>query len=80
VHQLVNNPQALFSSGALEQLQEQFANFGAQGQTLLKELLATLKGALSTSLSEVFLISFSVVVFAFLVNFFLREIPLRKYH
>ena len=80
VNQLVNNPQALFSSGALDQLQAQFANFGAQGQALLKELLTTLKGALSSSLSEVFLISFSVVVVAFIVNFFLKEIPLRTHH
>jgi len=47
---------------------------------LLKELLTTLKGALSSSLSEVFLISFSVVVVAFIVNFFLKEIPLRTHH
>jgi EmrB/QacA subfamily drug resistance transporter len=80
LNQLVNNPQALFSSGALDQLQAQFANFGAQGEALLKQLLATLKNALSSSLSEVFLISFSVVAVAFLVNFFLKEIPLRKHH
>lgn len=79
-NQLVNNPQALFSSGAMEQLQAQFANFGAQGEALLKELLSTLKDALSSSLSDVFLISFSVVTVAFLVNFFLKEIPLRTHH
>ena len=79
-NQLVNNPQALFSSGAMEQLQAQFANFGAQGEALLKELLSTLKDALSSSLSEVFLISFSIVAVAFVVNFFLKEIPLRTHH
>jgi hypothetical protein len=80
LNQLVDNPQALFSSGALDQLQAQFANFGAQGQALLNELLRTLRSALSSSLSEVFLISFSVVVVAFIVNFFLKEIPLRTHH
>jgi len=80
LNQLVNNPQALFSSGALDALKTQFESFGAQGQALLKELLTTLKAALSSSLSEVFLISFSVVVVAFVKNFFLKEIPLRKHH
>jgi EmrB/QacA subfamily drug resistance transporter len=80
LNQLVNNPQALFNSGALDKMQEQFASFGSQGTDMLNSLLATLRNALSSALSEVFFICFCVIVVAFLVNFFLKEIPLRKYH
>jgi EmrB/QacA subfamily drug resistance transporter len=80
LNQLVNNPQALFNSGALDKMQEQFASFGSQGTDMLNSLLATLRNALSSALSEVFFICFCVIVVAFLVNFFLKEIPLRKHH
>jgi uncharacterized membrane protein len=47
---------------------------------MLNSLLTTLKNALCSGLSEGFLICFCVVIAAFVVNFFLKEIPLRKHH
>jgi predicted PurR-regulated permease PerM len=80
LNQLVNNPQALFNSGAIDKLQEQFAVYGSQGADMLNSLLTTLKGALSSAMSAGFFICFCVIVAAFVVNFFLKEIPLRKHH
>jgi EmrB/QacA subfamily drug resistance transporter len=80
LNQLVSNPQVLFSSGALDKLQAQFAGFGSQGADMLNSLLTTLKNALCSGLSEGFLICFCVIIAAFVVNFFLKEIPLRTHH
>ncbi len=80
LNQLVNNPQALFNSGAIDKLQEQFAVYGSQGADMLNSLLTTLKDALSSAMSAGFFICFCVIVAAFVVNFFLKEIPLRKHH
>ncbi len=76
---MVDNPQALFSSDALAQLKGFFEALGAQGVQLFDQLMATLRGALSSALSEVFLVSMGVVAVAFVVNFFVKEIPLRKH-
>lgn len=80
ISQLVSNPQALFNSGALDTMREQFAAYGAQGTDMLNSLLTTLRGALSSAMSAGFFICFCVIVVAFVVNFFLKEIPLRKHH
>ena len=77
--QMVDNPQALFSSEALSQLKGFFEGLGAQGMQIFDQLLATLRGALSSALSEVFLVALGVVAAAFVVNFFIKEIPLRKH-
>jgi hypothetical protein len=77
--QMVDNPQALFSAEALLQLKVFFEGLGAQGMQLFDQLLATLRGALSSALSEVFLVALGVVGVAFIINLFLKEIPLRKH-
>lgn len=77
--QMVNNPQALFSSDALSQLTGFFEGLGAQGMQIFDQLMATLRQALSSALSEVFMVSMGVVAVAFVVNFFVKEIPLRKH-
>jgi hypothetical protein len=76
---MVNNPQALFSSDALSQLKGFFETLGAQGMQIFDQLMATLRQALSSALSEVFLVSMGVVAVAFVINFFIKEIPLRKH-
>jgi EmrB/QacA subfamily drug resistance transporter len=80
LNQLVNNPQALFSSGAMDKMREQFAAYGSQGTDMLNSMVVTLKDALSSAMSAGFFICFCVIVVAFVVNFFLKEIPLRKHH
>jgi len=77
--QMVDNPQALFSAEALSQLKVFFEGLGAQGMQIFDQLLATLRGALSSALSEVFLVALGVVGVAFIINLFLKEIPLRKH-
>ena len=77
---LAHNPQALVSVDAQAQLRILFDSLGIQGATFFEQVLSTLRQALSSGLSEVFLIGFGVVVIAFIVNFFLKEVPLSKQH
>ena len=75
-----DNPQALVSPEAQAQLQGLFVGFGEQGVALLNNLVATLRQALNTALSDVFLVSFAVILVALIVSFFIKEIPLRKHN
>jgi EmrB/QacA subfamily drug resistance transporter len=78
--QLTIDPQSVFSSGMLGDVQKSFASLGSQGTDMFNSLLMTMKDALSSAMSAGFFICFCVIVAAFVVNFFLKEIPLRKYH
>ncbi len=75
---LAHNPQALVSVEAQAQLKSILGNVGAQGANVFGQVLSTLRHALSSGISEVFLIAFGTVVVALMLNFFLREIPLGK--
>jgi EmrB/QacA subfamily drug resistance transporter len=77
---LVRNPQALVSIEAQNQLKEIFSAFGPQGAAFFEQVLQALRQALESALSEVFLIVTGVLIVAFIVNFFIKEIPLRKGH
>jgi Na+/melibiose symporter-like transporter len=70
---IADNPQALVSSEAQAQLQSIFAGLGERGIQLFNNLVTTLREALSTALSEVFLVSFTVVIIALLFTFYLRK-------
>jgi len=63
---LVRNPQALVSVEAQAQLKNMFETLGAQGTTIFEQVLQ--------------LVGVGVLVIAFVVNFFIKEIPLRKVH
>ena len=77
---LLHNPQALVSPEAQAQLKGIFAMLGTQGTAIYEQLLEALRQALSSALSMVFLIAFAVLIVAFVANFFITEIPLRKGH
>jgi EmrB/QacA subfamily drug resistance transporter len=77
---LVHNPQALMSPEALAQLQQSISSLGEQGTILLQQLVQALRESLSLSISHVFFYAFFAVVLAFIVNFFIKEIPLRTQH
>lgn len=77
---LLHNPQALVSPEAQAQLKGMFAILGTQGAAIYEQMLGTLRQALSSALSMVFLIAFAVLILAFIVNLFITEIPLRKGH
>ena len=60
-----------------KQLQAQFNHAGSQGAGLFEQLLDALRHALSSAISEVFLIGLIMVVIALLIVIFLKEVPLR---
>ena len=77
---LAHNPQALVSGQAQEQLKALLTPLGEQGLTLFDQLLQALRLALNSALSQVFLIGLGVVLIALIINFFIKEIPLRRQH
>ena len=70
---MANNPQALVSVEAQNQLKSMFEAFGEQGMALFDQLLFTLREALNSAISHVFLVGLGIIIFAFLVNFFMKE-------
>ena len=77
---LVRNPQALVGTDSQSQLSNLFSNAGPDAAVYLEQLLKTLRDSLSSALSYVFFIGFLIVIVAFVVNFFIKEIPLRQHH
>ncbi len=77
---LAHNPQALMSPEAQEQLLVIIEQLGPQGAQLFQQVLQALRESLDSALSQVFLFALFAVVLAFLINFFIKEIPLRKQH
>lgn len=77
---LAHNPEALVSPESQAQLQALLNQAGPQGPTYLEQLLQTLRESLSSALSYIFFIGLFIVVTAFVINLFLKEIPLRKHN
>jgi EmrB/QacA subfamily drug resistance transporter len=77
---LAKNPQALMSPEAQAQLQGLLEQMNPQGGEIFPQILQVLREALSSALSHVFLFALLFVAFAFVVNLFIKEIPLRKQH
>jgi EmrB/QacA subfamily drug resistance transporter len=77
---LTHNPQALFSAGAENQLQGIFTQLGHQGDALFQSMLQVLRESLSSAIGQVFFIAFCAVALGFIINLFLKEIPLRTHH
>jgi hypothetical protein len=77
---LVSNPQVLVNPASQNQLRSLFDNLGPQGSSLFGELFLTLREALSSALSLVFLIGMAVVLIAFVLNFFFKNPPDHKLH
>jgi MFS family permease len=73
---LSQNPQALISSQAQAQLQSILANAGVSAD--FNQLLLILRESLASGITEVFLISAIVIALAFVINLFIKEIPLRR--
>jgi EmrB/QacA subfamily drug resistance transporter len=77
---LARNPQALMSPEAQGQLQAITGQMGDRGATLLPQVMLALRESLALSISRVFYYGFFAVALAFVVNLFLKEIPLRAHH
>jgi hypothetical protein len=77
---LAHNPQALVSPTAQSQLQEIIEKMVPQGAEIFQQVLQVLRQSLDSALSQVFWFALLAVAIAFLINFFIKEIPLRKQH
>jgi EmrB/QacA subfamily drug resistance transporter len=77
---LMHNPEILMSQEAQNQLQGIIGQLGDQGAVVLQQVMQALRESLAISIAHVFFYSFIAMSFAFLVNLFLKEIPLRKEH
>ncbi|MBI5552796.1 MAG: MFS transporter [Desulfobacterales bacterium] len=77
---MVNNPQALVHPEKKSLLKAALAQVGPQGAELFESLLQAMRQALQAALSQVFFVALLVIVVAFVVNLFLKEIPLRRQH
>ena len=77
---LANNPRALINPEAQAQLQQQLGHLGSQGPALFEQVLKALREALASSIAEVFLFALIPTLCGFLLHFWLKEIPLKKYH
>jgi EmrB/QacA subfamily drug resistance transporter len=77
---LVRNPQALMNPEAQTQLQNIISQAGNQSPDLIQQVMHAMRESLSFSISHVYYYAFFLVVLAFIINLFLKEIPLRKQH
>ncbi|HTY82031.1 MAG TPA: MDR family MFS transporter, partial [Dehalococcoidales bacterium] len=77
---IVHNPQALFTPEAQSQLMALFSKAGAQATALYNDVINALRLSMSTAIARVFFFAFFIVLAGFILNFFLKEIPLRTHH
>ncbi len=74
----LRNPRLLLDDGALARVRDEGfgATFGADAPRLFEAALASMRDALATSITDVFLIAAAVMAFAVVISLFIREIPL----
>ncbi|MDD5339186.1 MAG: MDR family MFS transporter [Dehalococcoidales bacterium] len=70
---IMNNPQAIIDPTAYDNMRGVFENMGGNGLTLFDQLITTLREALSSALTQIFLIFFIICVLAMVANFFLKK-------
>ncbi len=73
-----NNPQALVNPEALDELRAGFAFAGGRGEKIAAQIIESLREALASAISEVFLLVAGALAVAFVVTIFLKEVPLRR--
>ncbi len=76
----VQNPRLLLDHAALEALRDRgfTAVFGADGSSLFDATVASMRTALATSITDVFLVATAVMSVAIAIVIFLPELPLRR--
>lgn len=70
--------QVLVSPQAQASLKAAFGQMGAGGTAVYDQIMQLLRQSLSSALSWVFLIGCAITIVAFILNLFLKEVPLRK--
>jgi EmrB/QacA subfamily drug resistance transporter len=74
----LKNPRILLDENALDQVRGAFgAIFNGDGGALFDETLVSMKEALATSITEIFLIGAGLMAVGFAISLLLRELPLR---
>ena len=74
---LQESPQMLVDPSATAALAGAFARLGPNGAAMLEQVLNGVRSALAAAISDVFLVSASVIALAFVATLFLKEVPLR---
>jgi EmrB/QacA subfamily drug resistance transporter len=77
LHTLAQNPQALVSPDAQMQLKEIFISAGS-GTDVFDQVMNALRQALSSAISEAFLVASGVLIIGLVATFFLREGAAKK--
>ncbi len=75
---LKSNPDALVNEEQIAELTSRLAEVGPEAASVTQPLLAGMREALASSISEVFLAALIVAVVALVVTAFLKEIPLKS--
>lgn len=75
---VLQNPQIFMSPEAMQQMQQQAAAFGPQGQQLLELLLQVIRESLAVAIDHVFLAGMIILLLALLFTFLIPEIPLQR--
>jgi EmrB/QacA subfamily drug resistance transporter len=72
---IVNNPQAIIDPAAYENMRGIFEGMGANGINLFDQLIAALREALNSALTQIFFMFLIFAVLAMVANFFLKGTP-----
>lgn len=75
---VLQNPQIFMSPEAMQQMRQQAAAFGPQGQQLLELLLQAIRESLAVAIDHVFLAGMIILLLALLLTFIIPEIPLQR--
>lgn len=74
----LRNAQVLLAPEAAGRMEQSFAAMGLQDPELVGQVMLAIRQGLASAITDLFTIGGAVMVLAFVVSFFLREIPLRK--
>src|SRR6266849_4447504 len=74
----LENPQLLLAPDFVANIKHNFAALGPQGLVIFRQLIEAIQKSLSTAITNVFFLGFTMMVLGFVTVLFLREIPLRK--
>ncbi len=81
IRAMVNNPQALISPEGQKHLKAMMSYLDPQGQQhLYEKFFLWSRQSLASALSNAFMFALLVLIVAFCINLFIREVPLRRQH
>jgi EmrB/QacA subfamily drug resistance transporter len=72
------NPQSLINPNAQQAVKSMFSPFGKQGLALYAQFIGAVKTSITYGFHHLFVLSIFFAATAFIVSFFLKEIPLKK--